>query len=115
MKSISEIIGGAQGLLDISYELQDIFEEYLGDEYKTFLHILRVMEEAQPPIIRRYAGTGRRPYEYQPFIRSALAKHYFGIEQTKQLIARLKADPNLRLLCGVRKVPASRRMLRTEE
>jgi transposase len=63
------------------------------------------MEEAQPPMIRRYAGTGRKPYEYQPFIRSALAKHYFGIEQTKQLILRLKADPNLRILCGFAKVP----------
>jgi transposase len=105
MKSITEIIGGAQGLLDISYELQDVFEEYLSDEYKAFLHMLRVIEEAQPPITRRYAGTGRRPYEYQPFIRSALAKHYFGIEQTKQLILRLKADPNLRMLCGFKKVP----------
>jgi transposase len=105
MKSIAEIIGGAQCLLGISYELQEIFEEYLSDEYKTFLHMLRVIEEAQPPIMRRYAGTGRKPYEYQPFIRSALAKQYFGIEQTKQLIVRLKADPNLRLLCGFRKVP----------
>jgi transposase len=105
MKSIAEIIGGAQGLLDISYELQDVFEEYLSDEYKTFLQMLRVIEEAQPPIMRRYAGTGRRPYEYQPFIRSALAKHYFGIEKTKQLLLRLKADPNLRMLCGFTKVP----------
>jgi transposase len=105
MKSIAKIIGGAQCLLDISYELQDVFEEYLSDEYKTFLHMLRVIEAAQPPMIRRYAGTGRRPYEYQPFIRSALAKHYFGIERTKQLIQRLKADPNLRLLCGFEKVP----------
>jgi transposase len=85
--------------------LQDIFEEYLSDEYRTFLHVLRVMEGAQPPIVRRYAGTGRRPYEYQPFIRSAWAKHYFGIEKTKQLIQRLKSDPNLRLLCGFKKVP----------
>lgn len=34
MKTITEIIGGAQGLLDISYNVQDIFEEYLD---KTFL------------------------------------------------------------------------------
>jgi hypothetical protein len=43
MKTITEIIGGAQGLLNISYNLQDVFEEYLTDEYKTFLHILRVL------------------------------------------------------------------------
>jgi transposase len=106
MKSIAEIIGGAQRLLDISWELQDCFEEHLSDEYRTFLHMLRVMEEAQPPIIRRYAGTGRKPYEYQPFIRSAWAKQYFGIERTTQLIVRLKADPTLRLLCAFRKVPS---------
>jgi hypothetical protein len=56
MKTITEIIGGAQGLLDISYNLQDVFEEYLDDCYKTFLHILRVMEAALPPFIRAYAG-----------------------------------------------------------
>jgi transposase len=105
MKSITEIIGGAQGLLDISYELQGIFEEYLSDEYKTFLHMLRVIEESQPPIIRGYAGTGRKPYEYQPFIRSMWAKSHFKIEKTSDLITRLKADPNLRMLCGFKKVP----------
>jgi hypothetical protein len=39
MKTITEIIGGAQGLLNIPYNLQDVFEEYLTDEYKTFLHM----------------------------------------------------------------------------
>jgi hypothetical protein len=38
MKTITEIIGGVQGLLDISYNFQDVFEEYLTDGYKTFLH-----------------------------------------------------------------------------
>jgi hypothetical protein len=37
-------------------------EEYLTDEYKTFLHILRVLEEARNPIIRSCARTGRIPY-----------------------------------------------------
>jgi hypothetical protein len=31
MKIITEIIGGAQGLLPISFKLQDIFEEYLDN------------------------------------------------------------------------------------
>ncbi|MDR3343076.1 MAG: hypothetical protein LBT14_09895 [Treponema sp.] len=38
MKTIAEIIGGAQGLLDISYNVQDVFEAYLSNEHKTFLH-----------------------------------------------------------------------------
>ncbi len=38
MKTITETIGGAQSLLDMNYDLQGCFEEYLTDEYKTFLH-----------------------------------------------------------------------------
>jgi hypothetical protein len=64
MKTITEIIGGAQGLLNISYDLRDVFEEYLTDEYKTFLHIVRVLEDTQNPLIRSYAGTGRIPCQY---------------------------------------------------
>jgi hypothetical protein len=105
MKSITEIIGGAQGLLDISYDLQDHFEEYLSDEYKTFLHMVRVIEEAQPFCYRSYAGVGRRPYQYGPFIRGAYAMRYFRIETVKALIQRLKGEPNLRILCGFTQVP----------
>jgi hypothetical protein len=45
MKTISQIIAGAQALLNISFNLTNCFEEYLSDEYKTFLHMLRVIEE----------------------------------------------------------------------
>jgi hypothetical protein len=34
------------------------------------------------------------------------AKSFFNIEKTSKLIERLKADPNLRLLCGFVKVPS---------
>jgi hypothetical protein len=105
MKTISQIIAGAQGLLDIPFDLTGYFEEHLSDEYKTFLHMLRVIEEQMPMLIRPYAGTGRIPYQYTPFIRSFLAKEYFGIEKTSQLIRRLKGEPNLRLLCGFTDVP----------
>jgi hypothetical protein len=105
MKTISQIIAGAQALLNVSYDLKGCFEEYLSDEYKTFLHMLRVIEEQVPTLIRPYAGTGRIPYQYTPFIRSFLAKGYFGIEKTSQLIQRLKGEPNLRLLCGFTDVP----------
>ncbi|MDR1902161.1 MAG: hypothetical protein LBQ88_07780 [Treponema sp.] len=106
MKSITEIIGGAQALLDIPYELQGCFEEYLTDEYKTFPHMLRVIEEALPPMTRRYAGTGRKPYQYLPFIRRNFAMGCFKIRQVKTLIQRLKGEPNLTLLCGFDTVPS---------
>ena len=105
MKTITEIIGGAQVLLDISYDLQDCFEENLNEQQKTFLHILRCIEEHLPALIRPYAGTGRIPYQYHPFIRSQLAECFFQIDTTSKLIERLRADPNLRLLCGFKKVP----------
>jgi hypothetical protein len=105
MKTISQIIAGAQVLLNITCDLKGCFEEYLSDEYKTFLHMLRIIEEHLPTLIRPYAGTGRTPYQYTPFIRSFLAKSYFGIEKTNRLIQRLKGEPNLRLLCGFTDVP----------
>ena len=105
MKTITEIIGGAQSLLNVNFDVQDCFEEYLSEEYKTFLHILRVTEEFIPSIHRHKNKMGRPPYEYFPFIRSMLGKIFFGVEKTSSFIQRLKGDPNLRLLCGFRNVP----------
>lgn len=105
MKTITQIIGGAQALLDINYDLQGCFEEQLTEANKTFLHMLRVLEDAQQPLYRPYAGVGRKPYQYTAFMRSIWAKNFFCIEKTSQLIDRLKTDPNLRQLCGFTKVP----------
>jgi hypothetical protein len=105
MKTITETIGGAQALLDISFELQSCFEETLTEEQITFLHILRCLEGHLSIPARPYAGTGRIPYQYQPFIRSQFAKIFFQIDTTSKLIERLHADPNLRLLCGFTTVP----------
>jgi hypothetical protein len=105
MKTITEIIGGAQSLLNVNFDLQGCFEEYLTDEYKTFLHILRVAEQFLPAYIRRRKKMGRPPYQYFPFIRSMLGKIFFGVEKTSNFIQRLKGGPGLRLLCGFRKVP----------
>jgi transposase len=105
MKTITEIVGGAQVLLDISFELQSCFEEKLNEQQKTFMHILRCIEEHLPTLVRPYAGTGRIPYQYQPFLISQFAQIFFQIESTKKLIERLRADPNLRLLCGFTKIP----------
>jgi hypothetical protein len=105
MKTITEIIGGAQGLPGISFDSRDVFEEYLTDEYKAFPQTLRVPEGAQPPIAGGYAGTGRVPCQYRPFVRCARAECFFRISTATELIVRLKNDPNLRLLCGFKKVP----------
>jgi len=105
MKTITEILGGAQALLDISFDLQKCFEEKLNIQQKTFLHMLRCIEKYIPVLYRPYAGTGRMPYQYLPYLRSQFAKNYFQIETTTKLIERLKADPNLRLICGFEKVP----------
>jgi len=45
MKSISEILGGMQILLELSFDLQTGFEEYLTEEQRAFLAMLRVIEE----------------------------------------------------------------------
>ncbi|MDR2731265.1 MAG: transposase [Treponema sp.] len=105
MKSVSEITAGAQVLLDISFELQSRFEENLINDKKTFLQVIRVIEEVMPHIIRRKARTGRPPYPLKLFIRPLFAKSIFQIEKAKTLMERLKGGPNLRLLCGFKKVP----------
>ena len=106
MKTITEILGGAQALLDIDYDLQNCFEERLTDEHKSFLHILRVVEQFLPAYARPAARTGRPPYPLYSFVRSMLAKCFFGIEKTSAFIQRLKSDPNLRLLCAFDNVPS---------
>jgi hypothetical protein len=106
MKTISQILGGAQALLIVSFDIQTCFEEYFSDAYKTFLHLLHVIEELLPPLVRCRAKTGRPPYPYLPFIRSILAKDYFGVDKTSALIQRLQGEPNLRLLCVFDRVPS---------
>jgi len=105
MKTITEIIGGAQVLLDIPFDLQKCFEEALNEQQKTFPRILRCIEKQLPVLRRPYSGTGRIPYQYLPFLRSQFVKIFFQIETTRKLIERLRADPNLRLLCGFTAIP----------
>ena len=105
MKTVTEIISGAQGLLDISFDIQCCFEETLNNQQKTFLHMLRCLEEHLKVPEREYAGTERKPYQYTPFIKSQFAKSVFQIATTSKLIERLQADPNLRLLCGFKTIP----------
>lgn len=106
MKSVTEILGGSQILLDISYEIQDVFEDYLTDNHRVFLAMLRVIEDTIPHIVDNRAKTGRKAYGLLPFIRAFLAKSYFKITTNKDLILRLKSDSSLRKICGFSKVPS---------
>lgn len=107
MKSITKAIGGKQYLFEGFHELSQFFEEYVSKEHRTFIHILNIVEEALPPLYYPYAGNGRRPYEHKPFMRAFLAVSYFGIASVSLLIKTLQSDPNLRQLCGFRKVPSN--------
>ena len=50
MKSITEILGDSQLLLDISYDIQEVFEDYLTHMHRSFLAMLRLIEDFIPPI-----------------------------------------------------------------
>jgi IS5 family transposase/transposase len=106
MKSVTEILGGSQMLLDISYDVQDIFEDYLTDSHRVFIAMLRVIEDAFPHIEENRALTGRKAYALLPFIRAFLGKSYFKLTTNKDLILRLKSDSSLRKICGFSKVPS---------
>jgi len=45
MRTIAEIIGGAQALLPLNYEIQEYFEETLTKEKLGFIHHIRVLME----------------------------------------------------------------------
>jgi hypothetical protein len=100
MKTVTEILGGAQILMGISFNLQDSFEEYLTHEHRCFLAMLRLIEEAQPNIARIRNVRGRIPYENEPIMRAFLARHFLRIATVEGLRNRLLNDPNLRIICG---------------
>lgn len=107
MKSITEILGGAQILFNISFDLQDCFEEYITEQHKAFLAMLRVVEEHLPAVERVYTGRGRRGHGTQPIVRAFLAKSFFSIETNELLIQRLKSDSSLRTICGFSQIPSA--------
>ena len=106
MKSITEILGGSQRLLGISYDIQDIFEDYLSENHRTFLSMLSVIEEDMPHIERDFAATGRKPYCIVPFIRAYLGKPFFKLATTRDLMERLKNDSSFRKISGFVKIPS---------
>jgi transposase len=105
MKSVTEILGGSQMLLGLSYDVQEVFEDYLTDNHRLFLSMLRVVEGSLPHIERPQAMTGRKAYAMLPFLRAFLAKSFFKLSTNKDLILRLRSDSSLRRICGFTKVP----------
>jgi len=100
MKTVTEILGGAQILLGISFNLQDSFEEYLTEEHRCFLEMLRLIEDARPSIEMIRKSRGRIPYENEPIMRAFFARIFLRIATVEGLRNRLLNDPNLRLICG---------------
>lgn len=107
MTTITQMLGGAQILLGISYDLQECFEHYLTDDQRAFLSMLRLLSEYQPALERSGATTGRPAYEDEPFLRAFLAKSFFRIPTNDDLRKRLIADSNLKQICGFTEVPSA--------
>lgn len=95
-----------QTLLESSFDIQTGFEEYLTVGQRTFLAMLRVIEEHRSLPQETGSGFGRPAYDLQPFIRAFLAKTYFRLLGMDDMRKRLRADPNLRRICGFTTVPS---------
>lgn len=106
MKTVTEILGGAQTLLPLSFDIQRCFEEYLTDEHRCFISLLRVIEESQPRIAVEAAKTGRPAYENDPIMRAFLARSFLRIPTVTDLRNRLINDPNLRKICDFDGIPS---------
>ena len=106
MKNLTEILGGAQILFDISYDIQSVFEEHLSDVHKAFIVVLRQIEGIIPLQYPK-ARTGRPPVLDECLFRAFVAKSFFQINKTVDLIRMLKSDSNLRQICGFINVPSS--------
>jgi len=105
MKTITEILGGAQTLLPIDFHLQDCFPEYLSNNQKLFLAILQKVESSIT-IPEGHSNKGRPAYPNIYFFRAFLAQSFFKLDTMEDLRSRLHADGNLRVLCGFQKVPS---------
>ena len=107
MKSITQVTGGKQQFFQGFHEVQKFFEEHLSGEHLTFMNMLRVIEDVMPAVYHPKAKTGRPPYDDMAFFRAFLALNYFAIPSVTLLIKTLRSDPNLRQLCGFKKVPVN--------
>lgn len=106
MKSIIEILGGAQILLGLSFDPDILFEKQLSAEHRGFLAFLRVVEEHLPKNSTVRPRFGRPRYDDVPFFRAYLAKHIYQIDKINLLRQRLLSDGNLRKICGFTQIPS---------
>jgi len=106
MKNIIEILGGAQMLLGFSFDPDQVFEERLSMEHRSFLAFLRVIEEHLPRLETSYHVTGRPRYDDKAMIRAMLAKTLLQIGTNSLLRQRLISDSNLRHICGFARIPS---------
>ena len=113
MKNLTEILGGAQILLDISFAIQTVFEDQLSDAHKALLVVFRQIEEYAINIAKPRARTGRPSVALTGMFRAYIIKTFFQINKTVDLIRLLKSDANLRLMCGFKKVPSAATFSRT--
>jgi transposase len=117
MKSVIEIHG--QILFGMSFDIQGSLEKYLSEQHRAFLAMLRVIEEHLPKFEVVRGGRGRPRVEELPILRAFLAKSFFQIEATSELVNRLRSDSSLRRICGFTVVPSaatfSRRLKRFSE
>ena len=90
----------------LSFEIQDIFEGFVTEEHKCFIHLLRVLEESIPKVERPSFTVGRKAYDDLALIRSSLAKQFFKLDTVSSLRNRLLSDPTLRQICGFITVPS---------
>jgi transposase len=105
MKTITEILGGAQTLLPVEYPLQECFPEYLNNNQKLFLAIIQRIESSIT-IQEGHSNKGRPAYPNICFFRAFLAQSFFKLDTMEDLRSRLHVDGNLRILCGFQKVPS---------
>ena len=106
MKNLIEILGGAQRLLELSYDLDAFFEERLTDEHRGFLMFLGLVEESLPQLGGIDHRFGRPRCDDTAILRAFFAKHVYQIDKNNLLRERLVSDSNLRRICGFTKVPS---------
>jgi hypothetical protein len=84
MKNIAEMLGGAQLALGVSFDFQDAFEEYLSEEQRALLILLRLTEEDVPIQACAYGGRGR--ILRGSTFRAAIGKSFLQMLTTDRLI-----------------------------
>lgn len=106
MDTLAQLLEGCQMVLPITWDIQEVFEDYVTETHKTFLKLILKIEESLPPIDEAQPLTGRRRYLLKTCIRAFIGKSFFNITTNKDLILRLKTDAIFRRICGFSRVPS---------